>query len=140
MTDDRPSIHQLSQDLSADDNPLDLAGSFPNFAHLGVPHHALDRILRRIAVAAEDLYRLSSGAHGQFGAVQLGHSGFFLERPAILLEPCRMIQKMSTRLDLERHVCQLKAHALEAADCPAELLAHTSVSKSLFVRSLRDPQ
>src|SRR3954447_366485 len=134
------SVVQLPQNLPRDHDPLDLAGPLTDLADLGVAHHPLHRILVGVAVAAEDLHRLGGGPHGQLGAEELGHRRLLLERPAVLLEPGGMVEQVGPGLDLRRHIGQLEADPLEAADRPAELLALPGVAQRLVVRSLRDSQ
>src|SRR5918996_2305768 len=133
-------VDHFAQNLPRDDDPLDLAGAFADLADLGVAHHALDRVLGGVAVASEDLHRLGGGSHGQLGTVELGHRRLLLERLAVLLEPGGMIEQMGAGLDLHRHVGQLEAHRLEAADEAPELLPHAGVPQRLFVGPFRDPQ
>src|SRR5436189_3533113 len=90
-------------------------------ADLRVPHHPLDRIIRRIAVAAVQLDGLGGGAHGELGGEQLRHRRLLLERPAVLLEPRRVIHEVLGRLDFGCHVGEREVDALEAGDRLAEL-------------------
>src|SRR5262245_47404731 len=133
-------IHYFAQDLARDDQPLDLAGALTDLTDLGVPHHSLDRVLGGVAVASEDLHRLRRRPHGELGAEQLGHGRLFLERLAVLLEPGGVVEEMSARLDLQRHVRQLEAHALEAPDVATELLPDPGVAERLLVGALGDPE
>ena len=80
---------------AGDDDPLDLVGPLVNLGDLGVPEHALDRVLVDVAVAAEHLDRLHGDAHRVVGGEQLRHRRPLAEVVGALLagppssRPCR---------------------------------------------------
>src|SRR5947209_2352151 len=62
-----------AEEIASDDHALDLVGALVDLRDLGIPHEALHRVLARVAVAAEDLDRVSGNAHGGVAGVTLGH-------------------------------------------------------------------
>src|SRR5215207_5223249 len=59
-----PLTESAAQKVSGDDDALDLRGSLVDLEELGVAHQLLDRVLLRVAVAAEDLHRVGGDPHG----------------------------------------------------------------------------
>src|SRR3989441_4169070 len=119
---------------------LNLARAFADLADLRVPHHPLDWIIRRIAVAAVQLDGLGGGAHGQLGGEQLRHRRLLLERPAVLLEPRRVIHEVLGRLDFGRHVGEREVDTLEAGDRLAELLPGGRIAETFLERAFGDAE
>src|SRR5262249_59145806 len=115
-----------------DHDALDLTRSLPDLAPLRVAHHSLNWIVRGIAVSTENLDRFGRRPHCQLRAEELGHCRFLLEGLAVLFEPRRVVQEMSSRFNFHGHVGELKAHALKAADRLAELLADTAIPQALL--------
>src|SRR5580698_5311795 len=68
-----------SQQFAGDDDALDLVGAFEDLRQLGVAHHALDRIVHGVAVAAEDLDGVGRDLHGHVAADAFGHAGEHVE-------------------------------------------------------------
>src|SRR5438105_14313674 len=124
--------------MARDNNSLDLRRSLSDLADLGVPHHALDRIVLRVAVAAVYLDRLDGGAHRQLGTEQLGHRRLFREWATILSQPSRMKHEMLSRFDLGGDVRELKLDPLKARDRLAELLSRIGVFERFLERTLGD--
>src|ERR1700694_1233454 len=60
---DRPRDHQL----------LDLGGALEDVVDLGVAGPGVDRVLARVAVAAEDLDRTLGDPHGHLARLELAH-------------------------------------------------------------------
>src|SRR6266576_5735773 len=129
-------IDQAAEQLPRNHDALNLARSLADLADLGVPHHALDRVLGGVAVPAMQLHGLGRGAHAQLGRIELGHRRFLLKRVALLLEPGGVVDELFRGLDLGRHVGEREMHALEARDRPAELLAGGRIRQTLVQRSL----
>src|SRR5919199_4727918 len=63
----------LAPHRPGDHEPLDLVRALVDLRDLGVAHHALDRVLVDIAVAAEHLHRLDRHRHRGVRGEQLGH-------------------------------------------------------------------
>src|SRR6476620_204180 len=64
-----------AQQLTGDDQALDLVGALEDLGHLGLAHVALDREVLRVTVATEDLDRIGGDPHRGVGAHQLGDRG-----------------------------------------------------------------
>src|SRR5688572_12582109 len=132
------SLNNVAQNVPRDDDALDLARALADLTHLGIAHHAFDRVIGGIAVPAKDLNRLRGRAHGELRAEELGHGRLLLERLSLLLEPGGVIQEVRAGFDLQRHVRQLEVHALETADVLPELLPVSGVCKRGIVGALGD--
>ena len=61
-----------AEHVARDHHALDLRGALVDLQQLRVAHQLLDRVLLRVAVAAEDLDRVGRAAHRRVGAVRLG--------------------------------------------------------------------
>src|SRR4029079_17701539 len=70
-------------DRPGDDQLLDLAGALENRMDLGIAVPTLDRVLARVAVAAQDLDRILGDAHGDFRRFVLAHRTFAVLEPAV---------------------------------------------------------
>src|SRR5436189_4912713 len=125
-------VYQPTQQLSRNDNPLDFARSFTDFADLSVPHHPFNGVLGGISVSAVELDRLGGSAHAELGRVQLSHCRFLLKGVAVLLEPGGMVDELLGRLDLGRHVGEGKMDTLEAVNRPAEMFARASIAEAFL--------
>src|SRR5262245_60458934 len=68
-----PALEFPSGQLTADDQPLDLAGALVDLAHARVAVQLLDREVLEVAVAAVDLDGLRAHPLGHLGGVELGH-------------------------------------------------------------------
>src|SRR6185437_1202171 len=136
----KASRRESAQNVTADHEPLYLGCPLADLAYFRVAHHPLDGIVLGVTVTAVDLHSLCGGAHCQLGAEQLGHRRFLAERLAMLRQPRGVKHEMPPRLDLGRHVGQLKLHALEIRDRLPELLALRRVSERLLVRSFGNPE
>jgi len=53
-----PQVRLLLQELAGHDHALDLVGALVDLGDLGVAHHAFDRVVVHVAVAAEELHRV----------------------------------------------------------------------------------
>ena len=71
--------------------------------------------------------------------VELRHRGLLAERPALVLQPRRLVDEVPRRLDLGRHVGEPELHGLEPGDRPAELLALLGVGGGEVVGALGEP-
>src|SRR3954466_860627 len=61
-------------DRAGDHEALDLGGALEDRVDLGVAVHALDRVLTRVAVAAEDLDRALGRPHRHLAGLELAHA------------------------------------------------------------------
>lgn len=59
------SRQQSLEEMSGDNNALDLAGSFANFTNLGVPHVPFHGVVLGVPISAMDLNSLNGRPHGQ---------------------------------------------------------------------------
>src|SRR5215213_7611467 len=85
-----------------------------------VPPRALDAVLLHVAGAAVDLDALVRYLDGDPRRVQLGHRDLAHGVLAVLEAPGRRVDHLPRRLDLRRHLGELVADDLEAADLAAE--------------------
>src|SRR6185436_12908571 len=67
------SLNLDAGDRPRDHEPLDLRGALEDRVDLRVAVHALDRVLARVAVAAEDLDRALRGPHRDLAGLELRH-------------------------------------------------------------------
>src|SRR5687768_18236854 len=134
------SIIQLLEQVPCDHDPLDLRGALPDLADLGVPHHALDRVILGVPIAAVHLNRLDRGAHRELGAEELRHRGLLRKWPTVLGQPGRVKHQVLPRLDLRGDVGELELDPLEARDGLAELLAGIRVPQSLLESAFRNAE
>ena len=106
------------QQIARDHHALDLVGAFEDLGQLGVAHHALDRIVHGVAVAAEDLHGVGGDLHRHVAAEALGHAGEHVQAlPVAGVAGARaFVDQRARRLDLHRHVGQHELHALELRD------------------------
>src|SRR6478735_2280583 len=63
----------LAAERTGDDDPLDLVRALVDLRDLGVAHHALERIVLDVAVAAEHLDALDGDLHRGVGGKELRH-------------------------------------------------------------------
>src|SRR5690242_16120085 len=64
--------HPSAQQLPGHHHALDLVGPLVDLSDLGVPHHALDRVVAGVAVATEELDRVRRDPHRGVGGEALG--------------------------------------------------------------------
>src|SRR5690242_12179422 len=64
--------HPSPQQLPRHDDALDLVRSLVDLRDLGVPHHALDRVVPGVAGPAEELDGVRRDAHRRVGGEALG--------------------------------------------------------------------
>src|SRR5579863_6661458 len=98
------SVSDLPQEMTRDDQALDLGRAFPDLVDLGIPHIALDGIVASVPVAAMDLHGLDGRPHGHLTAVELGNGRGLAIGTPVLGEPCGMVHEVLASLDLRRHV------------------------------------
>src|SRR6516225_427125 len=137
---------RLLQELPRHDHALDLVGALVDLGDLRVAHHALDREVVHVAVAAEQLYRVGGHRHGHVGGQALARRGE--ERQVIdplsghgpLGPGRRRVGELAGRLELHRHVGDHELQALEFRDRPAELLALPDVPERVVQGALGDAE
>src|SRR5512134_2494344 len=66
----------ISEQLSGNDEPLDLARALSDGRELDVAEVLLGDVILHEPVAAVDLHAVLGNAHGNLARVQLGHRGF----------------------------------------------------------------
>src|SRR5439155_3746023 len=99
------NLHEPLQDLPSDDHTLDLIGALVDLGDLGVAHHALNRVLAHVPVAAEDLYRVGGDLHGDVTGEGLGHAGEVRHAGILRVDQARgLVHEQPGRLDLHGHV------------------------------------
>src|SRR3954454_19647451 len=121
------------------DQALDFRGALEDRVDLRVTVPALDGVLARVAVAAEDLDRALGRPHRDLAGLELGHRALgVLERLARPAHPRRAPDEQAGGVDLELHVGQREAHRLVLDDLLAELLALLGVLERVLVGGTRD--
>src|SRR5690606_29172003 len=106
----------LAQQVTSDDQPLDLAGPFADLADLGVSQDAFDRVLVQQPLGPEELDGGARGADGELAGVELGHGGGVAVRPALFAQPRRVVDEVACGGDLGREVRQAELRALRVAE------------------------
>src|SRR5712692_3208251 len=122
------------EQVSGDDELLDLRGALVDLGDLRVPEVPLDLVLLDEAVAAVDLHGVRRDAHGHLGGEELGHRRLGPEGLAPVLEERRAQREQARRLDRRRHVGQHPLDHLVLADRHAEALALARVAERGLVR------
>src|SRR5664279_5303913 len=83
-------VWSAAEQLTGDDELLDLVGSLEYLGDLGFAHVTLGREITRVTCATEHLDGIRGDFHGRVRADELGHGGLLGERPAGVLEPRRV--------------------------------------------------
>src|SRR5687768_15103476 len=105
-----------------DDEPLDLRGALEDRVDLRVAVPALDGVLARVAVAAEDLDRALGGPDRDLPGLELGHRALgVLEGLAVAGHPGGAPDEQARGVDLELHVGEREGDRLVHRDRAAEL-------------------
>src|SRR4029453_4061436 len=119
---------------SCEDEPLDLRCALEDRVDLRVAVHALDRVLARVAVAAEDLHRALGRPHRALARLELAHrplgGGELL---AAAGHPRPAPDEQAGGVDLELHVGEHERDRLVLDDRLAELLAILGVAQRVLV-------
>src|SRR5690606_33511174 len=114
---------RVAEEAASDDHALHLAGALADLADLGVAHHALDGVLRRIAPCAKQLDGARARAHGELAGIELRDGGRATERLVVLLQPGSVVDEVAGGFDLRRHVGERELDALEVPYRVTELPA-----------------
>src|SRR5205085_7806371 len=106
---------------AGDHDPLDLVGALVDLGDLGVAHHALDRVLVDVAVAAEHLDGLDRDVHRRVGGEQLRHRRVAAELGvAAVGERARLVEQLARGGRPSLHVGELELDRLLLEDRLAE--------------------
>src|SRR2546422_9724485 len=108
--------------------------------HARVAHHPFERQRAAVAGGAVDLQRLARHLLRRLRGERLGLRRLQDVGEAVAGARGRAVDHEARGVDLDRHVRELPADALEVADGPAELLAHRRVGEGLLVRALGEPE
>src|SRR5215213_317021 len=133
----------LAQHLPGDHEPLDLVRALVDLRDLRVPHHALDRVLLDVPVAAQDLDGLGRDPHGRVRAEQLRHGGRLRQLGAldtVVDHLAEGVEKAARRLASRLHVRELCLDQLVLRERLAEGLARTGVLERVVGRTLGEPE
>src|SRR5699024_7213520 len=117
-----PPIFLLAENVAGDNDALDLTRALVDLGDLGIAHHALNRVILGVAVAAVDLDCLGGDLHGSFGGEQLSGSSVEGEGLAFGLEGSRLVGQQAGSFDGNVHVGEDELGVLELRDRTAELL------------------
>src|SRR3954466_2928743 len=128
-----------AQERTCDDQALDLARALVDLGDLGVAVVALGREVLGVAVAAEDLDRLTGPVARDAAGEELRLRALDRVRPAGVLGAGGAQHERARRPDLGLHVGELVADRLEARDRPAERGALPGVVGGDVERRLGDP-
>src|SRR4051794_20230024 len=127
-----PNLHR--QYTAGHDEALDVRRALLDLLELGVAHPLLDRVLARVAPAAERLHGRPRAEHGGLGGVELRHRGLG-RRPAARVEQARGAPGEQTRgVDAHRHVGEPEGDGLVLGDRAAELNALLGVVAGVLER------
>ena len=130
----------LQTHIGRNHDALHFTGAFIDLRNFRVTHHPLHRIIRGIAIAAEELHHLGDGFHGVLGGKQLGHGSLLGVPIARALQNGRLIGQQTACLAAQLHVRQSELRILEFADGLAELNATLGVVDSLLQSALGNAQ
>src|SRR5690606_30703940 len=97
-----------AQQLARDDQVLDLVRALADAGQAGVAPVALDGVVLRVAVAAEDLYRGVAGRHARGAALQLRHRRGGGVLPARVAQGRGLAHEQARCLQLHRHLRELE--------------------------------
>src|SRR3954465_10548186 len=118
----RPLAQARAADRAGDDEALDLRGALEDRVDLRVAVHPLDRVLARVAVAAEDLDRALGAPHGDLAGLELAHRALGVrERAAGPAPPRRAPAEQAGGVDLHLHVGERERDRLVLDDRAPEL-------------------
>src|SRR5262249_41360661 len=100
-----PSAYLHPADRAGYDEPLDLARPLEDRVDLRVAVHALDGVLARVAVAAEDLDRALGAPDRDLAGLELAHRALGVrERAAGAAHPRGAVDEQARGVDLHLHV------------------------------------
>src|SRR4051794_20773423 len=124
--------------LLGDHLAQDLVGSLADDHEHRVAVEALDLVLDREAVAAEDAHRLLRAVDAGFRARELGHRRLEVAALAAVEHPRRALDQLLGALDLRRHVGELELGRLVLPDRLSEGAALLRVAKRHLERAFGD--
>src|SRR5438046_3710946 len=108
-----PAASRFLQQLSCDDDSLNLIGAVPYLVNLCVTVEALDRIFLRICVTTEDLHCVGDMADTHVAGEEFRVRRFLGKRVTLITKPGGLVHQQTCGLDLCRHVGQHELHRLE---------------------------
>src|SRR5262245_3339094 len=126
------------QQLTSNDEPLDLGRSLVDLEQFRVAHELLDRVLLHVPVAAQDLHGVGRHLHARVGGEALRVGRLQRRAHAVVDHPRRLPAEEARRLDLRRHVGDDEVDALVHRDRHAELDAFLRVLRRVLERGARD--
>ncbi len=113
----------LVEQAPGDDDSLDLVRALVDLGDLGIPHHALDREVPRVAGAPEELDGIGGHAHGRVRREQLRHGGLLRGLLTGVDAGRGRVHEEPGRLELRGEVGDHELDAFEVGDPLVELLA-----------------
>src|SRR2546429_9693069 len=125
-------------ELARNDRALDLVRALVNLRDLGVAHEALDGILARVAIAAEDLHGVGRHLHGGVAREALGHRRLHRRDGAAIDERGGVVHRQPRGLRGHRYVGQHDLDPLDGRDRLSELASLLGVADGGVERGLRD--
>src|SRR4051812_46969818 len=124
---------------AGDHEALDLVGALVDLRDLRVAHHALDRVLVHVAVAAENLNGLDRHVHRRVRGEQLRHRGVLAQSGLrAVRHRARLVEQLARRCRARLHLGELVLDRLELEDRLAERDALLRVLAGVVGRALRD--
>src|SRR5262245_30691873 len=111
---------ELRQQMTGDDELLDLRRALVDLRDLGVAEVSLDLVLLDEAVAAVDLHRVRGHPHGGVRGKQFGHRRLGSMGPSLVLEGGGPQREQARGLDARGHVREHPRDPLMLADGPTE--------------------
>src|SRR3989449_1431696 len=135
-----PPVDVRAEDAVGDEVAHHLERAAADREHARVAHHPFERQRAAVAGGAVDLQRLARHLLRRLRGERLGLRRLQGVGEAVAGARGRAVDHEARGVDLDRHVRELPADALEVADGPAELLAHRRVGEGLLVRALGEPE
>src|SRR5664280_1626971 len=137
----RGLLDVYSADCSGDHELLDLGGALEDVVDLRVAVPALDGILARVAVAAEDLDRALGHPHRDLARLELAHRSLgVLKAHTRAAHPRGAPDEQTRRVDLHLHPCERERDGLVLDDLAPELLTLLGIRQRILIGSTRDPE
>src|SRR5438552_9431983 len=118
-----PPVRPRGQEVVGDEVAHHLERAAADGEHAGIPHHPLERQRAAVAGGAVDLQRLAGDLLGGLGRERLGLGGLQRVGKSAAGGGGGAMDQQAGGVELDLHVGQLPADALEVAEGPAELLA-----------------
>ena len=107
----RRSGYRSAQELARDDRALDLGRARADLHQLRVARDPLDRVVARVAVAAEHLHRREAGARGDLAREELRGRRQLRARPPPARRTARRLRRRAGARPRRRRTCRRSASA-----------------------------